>query len=168
MKDSAKIKVRDYAILAVCAAVLLVVQVGLAFLPNIELVSLLIMIYAKSFGKKVFWIIHVFVFLEGIIYGFGIWWINYLYVWSILAGVVLLLKKQESIWIWALVAGFFGLLFGAFCAIPYFFAGGIGAGFAYWVSGIPYDILHCIGNIVVCIALYRPISRILPKLYKTA
>lgn len=120
MKDSAKIKVRDYAILAVCAAVLLVVQVGLAFLPNIELVSLLIMIYAKSFGKKVFWIIYVFVFLEGIIYGFGIWWINYLYVWSILAGVVLLLKKQESIWIWALVAGFFGLLFGAFCAIPYF------------------------------------------------
>src|SRR5699024_8690764 len=119
MKDSAKIKVRDYAILAVCAAVLLVVQVGLAFLPNIELVSLLIMIYAKSFGKKVFWIIYVFVFLEGIIYGFGIWWINYLYVWSILAGVVLLLKKQESIWIWALVAGFFGLLFGAFCAIPY-------------------------------------------------
>lgn len=168
MKDSAKIKVRDYAILAVCAAVLLVVQVGLAFLPNIELVSLLIMIYAKSFGKKVFWIIYVFVFLEGIIYGFGIWWINYLYVWSILAGVVLLLKKQESIWIWALVAGFFGLLFGSFCAIPYFFAGGMGAGFAYWVSGIPYDILHCIGNIVVCIALYRPISRILPKLYKTA
>ena len=168
MKDSAKIKVRDYAILAVCAAVLLVVQVGLAFLPNIELVSLLIMIYAKSFGKKVFWIIYVFVFLEGIIYGFGIWWINYLYVWSILAGVVLLLKKQESIWIWALVAGFFGLLFGAFCAIPYFFAGGMRAGFAYWVSGIPYDILHCIGNIVVCIALYRPISRILPKLYKTA
>ena len=67
------------------AAILLIGQVGMAFLPNIEPVSTLIILYTLTHKKYTFYIIYVFVLLEGILYGFGIWWISYLYIWSILA-----------------------------------------------------------------------------------
>ena len=65
-------KVKDMVILAFLTAILLVGQVGMAFLQNIEVVSLLIIIYTLLFRKKVFYIIYIFAFLEGMIYGFGI------------------------------------------------------------------------------------------------
>ena len=55
------------------SAILLIGQVGMSYLPNIEIVSLLIYIYTQVYHKKVFFIIYVFVFLEGCIYGFGLW-----------------------------------------------------------------------------------------------
>lgn len=76
-------KTREIVIYGILSAVLLAAQVSLGFLPNIEIVTLLILVYTLVFRKKVFFIIYIFVFLEGLIYGFGLWWINYLYVWSI-------------------------------------------------------------------------------------
>ena len=36
--------------------------------------------------------------------------------------------------------------------------------FSYWISGIPYDIIHCIGNVVVCGVLLRPLTTLLKRL----
>ena len=55
----------------------------------------------------------IFVFLEGFLYGFGIWWFSYLYIWSLLACIVLLLHGNASLLFWGIVSGFFGLSFGA-------------------------------------------------------
>lgn len=147
------------------SAILLVGQVGMAFLPNIEPVTFLIIIYTLVYGRQVFFIIYSFVFIEGLIYGFGIWWVSYLYIWSILALFTLLLKKNQSAVIWAVIAGAFGLMFGALCAIPYLISGGVGAAFAYWTAGIPYDILHCIGNFGITLILYKPVLSILKTLH---
>ena len=81
----AGLKVKETALLALLSAILLIGQIALGFLPNIEVVTLLIMVYSIVFRKKVFFIIYVFVLAEGLVYGFGIWWFNYLYVWSIQA-----------------------------------------------------------------------------------
>ena len=137
-------KTKTIVIMGLLSAILIIGQVGMSFLPNIEIVTPFILVYTLIFKKKVFYIVYAFVFLEGLIYGFGIWWANYLYVWTILAIIVLLLQKNQSVIIWAVVAGAYGLIFGALCAIPYFIAGGIGAGMAYWTSGMPFDITHCI------------------------
>ena len=69
-------KTREIVIYGILSAVLLAAQVSLGFLPNIEIVTLLILVYTFVFRKKVFFIIYIFVFLEGLIYGFGLWWIN--------------------------------------------------------------------------------------------
>ena len=87
-------KTREIVIYGILSAVLLTAQVSLGFLPNIEIVTLLILVYTLVFRKKVFFIIYIFVFLEGLIYGFGLWWINYLYVWSIQALITLLFRKM--------------------------------------------------------------------------
>ncbi len=146
------------------SAILLVGQLGMAFLPNIEPVTTLIILYTLIYKKQVFPVIYTFVLLEGLVFGFGIWWVSYLYIWSILALIVLSLRKITSVILWAVVSGAFGLLFGALCAIPYLISGGPGAAFAYWTAGIPYDILHCAGNFVLTLTLYRPLLHLLKKL----
>ena len=158
-------KVRRIATMGALGAILVIGQVGMSFLPNIEPVSTLIILYTLTYKKQVFPIIYTFVLLEGIIFGFGIWWVSYLYIWSILALVVLALKKMDSAVLWAVVSGFFGLSFGALCALPYLVSGGLYAAFAYWSNGIVFDILHCAGNFVLTLVLYRPLLRLLKRLH---
>lgn len=160
-------KIVQIVTIGVLSAILLVGQLGLAFLPNIEIVSTLIILYTQIYKKQVFSIILVFVLLEGIIFGFGIWWISYLYIWNILAFIVLIFQKIDSAVLWAVVSGIFGLLFGALCAIPYLLSGGPGAAFAYWSAGIPYDILHCCGNFALTLILYKPLLGLLKYLQST-
>ncbi len=155
---------RSLVTAALLGTLLMAAQLALAVLPNIELVSFLIILYALVYQKRVFTIIYVFVFLEGALFGFGLWWVNYLYVWSVLAFVVLLLRKNQSVLVWAVVAGAFGMSFGALCALPYLIAGGPGAAFSYWVAGIPFDLLHAAGNFVLTLALFRPMHRLLERL----
>ena len=159
-----KISLRELVLMGILTAVLFMGQVFMAFLPNIEIVSLLIVIYTIVFGRRVFLMIYTFVLLEGIFYGFGLWWINYLYVWSILALVVLCFRQQKSTLFFSIVSGFFGFAFGALCALPYFAIGGVSMAFSYWVSGIPFDIAHCIGNFVLCLMLFGPLTKLLGKL----
>lgn len=99
-------------------------------------------------------------------YGFGVWWFGYLYVWSILAILVLILGNQESLAGWCVLSGGFGLSYGFLFAIPYFIVGGPAAGFAYWIAGIPFDLLHGFGNVVVMALLYKPVTAIFPKLVR--
>lgn len=147
------------------SAILLIGQVGMAALPNIEPVTMLIIVYTLIYRKQVFYIIYTFVVLEGLIYGFGIWWFSYLYIWTILAVIVLLMKKNQSVLMWVVLAGAYGLSFGFLCAIPYFISGGWCAGIAYWVSGIPYDLMHCIGNTVLTALLFKPVYNVLNKMH---
>lgn len=161
-----KNKTMELILMALLSAILLLGQVGMAGLPNVEIVTPLIIIYTLIFQKKVFYIIYTFVFLEGLLYGFGIWWINYLYVWAILALLVLMFRGEQPIFIWAILAGAFGLLFGLLCAIPYFITAGIGGGLAYWSAGIPFDITHCIGNVITTAIIFKSIYNILKKITK--
>lgn len=163
-KNSQVNKTIQLVTMGALSAILLAGQLGLAFLPNIEVVSTLIILYTLTYKKLVFPVIFTFVLLEGMVFGFGIWWISYLYIWNILALIVLVLQKIDSALLWAVISGAFGLLFGALCAIPYLITGGPGAAIAYWSAGIPYDILHCGGNFVLTLILFRPLLRLLKYL----
>lgn len=164
-KTMDKINTKELAGMASLSAILLIGQVGMSYLPNIEIVSLLIYIYTQIYRRKTFFIIYVFVLLEGCIYGFGLWWFGYLYIWSVLALIVLRSGRQQtSVIMTAVILGAYGLSFGMLYALPYFIAGGWAAGFSYWVSGIPFDLLHCAGNVAVSLICYRPLRTLLGKL----
>ncbi len=162
-----RISLRNIIIGGLLAALLYALQVALAALPNIEAVSLLVILYTLFFPTLTPYILAVFILLEGFTFGFGIWWLNYLYLWPLLAVVSHLLRKENRALFWGIVSGAYGLLFGALCAIPYFFVGGWQMGSAYWVSGIPFDITHCIGNFVLMVILYHPLARCFTQLSKT-
>ena len=66
---------------------------------------------------------------------------------------------------WALVSGVFGLLFGPLCALTHLVTGGPAFALSWWLSGIPYDLLHCVGNFVIALVLFVPLRKLLDKLY---
>ena len=158
------LKVKDIAQIGMMIATIEVAKNALAFLPNVELVTLLFILYTLTFGRKVLFVVPAFILLEGTIYGFGLWWVMYLYTWPLLVFITWLFRKQESVLFWSVLSGVFGLMFGALCSIPYFIGGGAAAGFAWWIAGIPYDILHCVANFIICLILFVPLRGILHKM----
>ena len=153
---------RRVVLCALLAAVMAVLQVVMAPLPNIEPVSLLVLVYTLVLGRDVFYIVYTFALLEGLVFGFHLWWVSYLYVWPLWAAAVLLLKRggERPPLFWAAASGGFGLSFGALCALPYL-AGGPWAALSYWMAGIPFDLLHCGGNFFLTLTLEQPLYRLL-------
>ena len=140
-------------------------QVVMAPLPNIEPVSLLTMLFAVTFGWKSLYCVYTFVAMEILFHGIGLWNINYLYVWTILAAASVALRKMDAALGWALVSAVFGLCFGALCGIVDVVIGGFGYAAAKWISGIPFDLLHCGGNFAIALILWKPLLGVMTRLY---
>ena len=149
---------------ALLGAITFVTKMALAPLPNIEPVSLMIMLYAVILGKRCFFPVLVYIGLEWLVWGFGLWTANYLYIWPLLAGIAYLFRGMEAPLGWAVLSGAFGLCFGALCAPVYAIAGGWAYGLSWWVAGIPFDLLHCAGNFAIALVLFNPLRRLLKKL----
>ena len=160
-----KLTVREMVLFAVLGALTFAAKYVMSFLPNIEPVSLMVMLFAVVFGKKWAYPVYLYVLMEILFYGISLWNINYLYVWAVLAMCAYFLRDMESPWGWALLSGSFGLLFGALCGIVDVFVGGGAYAVTKWVSGIPFDIAHCAGNFVIALLLFRPLRGLMVKLY---
>ena len=93
------------------ASTLTVLKMVLSPLPNIEPVSLLILVYALVFGRQVLSIILPFVVVEGLLYGFNpMWWLGYLYVWPLWGLICTKLPPGRPLLL-AMASGTFGLAF---------------------------------------------------------
>ena len=165
-KQSKALSARDITIMALMVAIIEVSKVALAQIPNVELTSFWIIMFTLYFGPRIFYVIPVFILIEGMMYGFGLWWIMYLYAWPLLAIVVLLLRKMNTAWDWSFVSGLFGLLFGFLCAIPYIFTSGLAGAVAWWIAGIPWDLVHGIANFAIMLVLYKPMKYVMAKTAK--
>lgn len=164
--QNSKLTIKDIAVMGVMVATMTAFKYAMSLLPNIEPVSLLIILYTLFLGPKVIYAIIVFVVVEGLLYGFGTWWVAYLYIWPLLALLTYVFRKQTSPLFFSVLSGLFGLFFGALTAIPYLFIGGITAAFNYFIAGIPYDLTHCVGNFCICLALFKPLNSTLNKISK--
>ena len=164
MKNS-KLSIREIALFGVLAALTFGAKMVMSGLPNIEPVSLMIMIFAVVFGAKGLYPMYVYVLMEFLFFGFGLWNINYFYIWAMLAVAAVFLKDMRHPLAWAILSGTFGLLFGALCGIVDVFIGGFGYAVTKWVSGIPFDVAHCAGNFVIALVLFAPLRNLLEKQY---
>lgn len=161
----------DVALVALMVAVIEVCKFAMVGLPNISLTAFWLVLFSKHFGNKVYYVVPVFTLIEGVVFGFNLWWISYLYAWPLLVLIAKIFRHNNSAVIWAAISGIFGLSFGALCAIPYAFTGtdlksGLSAAFAWWVAGIPWDITHCVGNFVLMLLLYKPLGKVMENLKK--
>lgn len=160
------LNLRQVALFGLLGGLTFAAKVAMSLLPNIEPVSLLVMLYAVVFGRKALYPIYLYVLLEILFYGIQLWSINYLYIWSLLALAAWLMRKNTHPLPWALLAGGFGLLFGALCAPVYLFTGGWQFALSWWASGIPFDALHCAGNFAMALVLFNPLRKLLTRLYQ--
>jgi len=157
--------VREMVLFAVLGSMTFAAKYVMSFLPNIEPSSLMVMLFAVVFGKKWVYPTYLYVALEILFYGINLWTINYLYIWAVLALVALLLKDMQHPLGWAMVSGIFGLLFGVLCGIVDVFIGGFSYAVTKWVSGIPFDIAHCIGNFFIALVMFVPLRKLLEQQY---
>ena len=35
---------------------------------------------------------------------------------------------------------------------------------SYWISGLPFDLIHCVGNFVLTLILFKPLYKAMEKL----
>ena len=150
---------------AILGAMTFAAKYIMSFLPNIEPVSLMVMLFSVVFGWKWVYPVYLYVVMEVLFYGISLWNINYLYIWAVLAVSAMSLKNMKHPFGWAMLSGVFGLLFGALCGIVDIFIGGFGYAVTKWVSGIPFDIAHCAGNFVIALLLFKPMRKLLEDQY---
>ena len=155
---------REAAVLGLLTAVLYAGKLVMAWFPNIEPVSLLILVYVAVLGWKALFPIYAYVLLEYVTWGFGLWSACYLYVWLVLALCAYPLRRMESPLGWAVLSGALGLCFGALCALTYLVVGGWAFALSWWLQGLPFDVMHCAGNFFMALVLFRPCKNILSKL----
>ena len=146
-------RLKCVALSGILGALMFVSQVALAPLPNVELASSLTVLFTLALGPYVGYTLAVFVLLEGLLYGFGLWWFSYLYIWAILAVAAWLFRKMESRLGWGLLCGFYVLILS-----------GPAATLAYIISGIPFDLVHGVSNFLLAFLLLPTLRRILARL----
>ncbi len=125
-------------------------------MPNIELVSFFIILSSLAYGWQTMWAVAVFVLTQGMIYGFTpSWWIGYGILWPGLCAISIWLRGllMKGKMIRALFSGAFGLCFGLLYAVGNIPFMGIYGAVGYWISGLPFDALHMLGNYFLMLVL---------------
>lgn len=167
-----KLNTKEIVVFALLGVIMFVSKILMEFLPNIHLLAPLIIAYTVVFRKKALIPIYVFVFLVGFVNGFSTWILFYVYIWPILWGAIMLLSKnmpqKTAFFVYCIIAGMHGFLFGTLCAPAQAIMFGLNfKGMVAWIiAGIPFDIVHGIGNIFASM-LTIPIINALKKAVKT-
>lgn len=154
-------RVKDLTLIAILSASLTAGKLVLFMVPNIEIVTFLLITFTVLFGiKRAVITTMVFVTTEVLLYGFGTWNFGYYFIWSLLVILTHLLSKvTQSEYVFAGLAGVFGLCFGLFFAVFESFFYGIEYGIVYWIRGIPFDILHGLSNFIIALILFKPVTK---------
>lgn len=161
-----KLTVREVTVFGMLAALTFGAKVAMSQLPNIEPVTLFLLVFGAVFGWKSLFITYVYVLAEFLFFGLGTWNLYYLYIWVIPTALGWGLRRMNHPLLWAVISGVYGLLFGALCALTDLFIGGPGFAVSKWVSGIPFDLAHCAGNFVLALLLFVPLRNLLRRLVK--
>ena len=154
-------------------AVMYASKVLMEFLPNVHLLGVLTVAITIVYRKKALYPIYVYVFLNGLLSGFNMWWIPYLYIWTILWGAVMLLPKnmpdKMKPVVYAVVCSLHGFLFGTLYAPAQAIMFGLDfRGMVAWIiAGLPYDAIHGVSNLL-CGVLIMPIVSVLKIAEKAA
>ena len=164
-----KLTVREIAIYGMLGAVMYISKMIMEFAPNIHLLGVFIIAITIVYRRKALYPIYTYVFIDGMLHGFGTWWVPYLYVWTILWGIVMLLpknmpKKIKPL-VYMVVCAMHGFLFGVLYAPAQALLFGLSlkGTIAWIVSGLPFDMIHGISNFF-CGMLIMPLVSILRKL----
>ena len=144
-------------------------KVIMSVLPNIHLLGMLTMTYTVVYRAKALIPIYIYVMLDGLFSGFNFWWLPYLYIWTILWAITMLLPKKMPLKIAAIVypiiCALHGFAFGTLYAPAQALMFGLNfeQTVAWIIAGIPFDMIHGVSNIFTGM-LVIPFSELMKKL----
>ena len=157
-----RLTVREMAVFAMLGALMYASKLLMELAPNIHLIGVFVIAITVIYRKKALYPIYLYVLLSGLLSGFAAWWVPYLYIWTVLWGVVMFLPKNMPkrvhpvvyMTVCALHGFGYGILYAPAQALLY---GMNVEGMIAWImAGLPFDVIHGISNFF-CGCLIMPI-----------
>ncbi len=167
-----KLKIKEICLFSLLGVMMFVLKILMQSLPNIHLLGVFIVAITVVFRAKALIPIYVYVFLDGLFCAFAAWWVAYLYIWTILWAVIMLLPKdmkpRTALIVYSAVCCAHGLLFGVLYApTQALFYGLDFYGMVAWViAGFAYDIIHAVSNLLCTAILLTPLVALLNRAKK--
>ena len=161
----------EICIFAMLGSLMFCSKIIMELLPNIHLLGMFTMVYTLVFRGKALIPIYIYVFINGLYAGFATWWIPYLYLWTVLWVVTMLLPRQiprkVACVLYPVVCCLHGLAFGTLYAPVQALLFGLNFKqvLAWILAGLPWDVVHAIGNFFAGL-LVVPLSDLLKKIVK--
>ncbi len=156
-------------VFAMLGTVMFCSKIIMEVLPNIHLLGMFTMVFTIVFRKKALIPIYVYIMINGLYAGFSFWWIPYLYIWTVLWAITMILPKRMPKWlkciVYPAVCAFHGLAYGALYAPAQALMFGMNfqQTLAWIVAGFPFDVAHSVGNLAAGL-LIVPLSEVLERL----
>ncbi|MCT8138837.1 ECF transporter S component [Anaerobacillus sp. CMMVII] len=151
--------------LAMLSSLAVVGRIAFSFLPNIQPATTIILLAALSFGPIAGVVIAIVsTVVTNFFLGAGMWTVWQIAAWSVIAlitGSLVNVHTRIPIYILSLYAGLCGLIYGLIISIP--MSKFVGSFWAYYLSGLPFDISHSIGNIVFFTLMYPIYFKVFKK-----
>ncbi|MCL2508952.1 MAG: hypothetical protein FWF05_07235 [Oscillospiraceae bacterium] len=166
----------ETALFAMLGSLMFLTKYLMQAIPNIHLLAMFIAAFTIVYRAKALIPLYVYVLIDGIVGGFAMWWLPYLYIWLTLWGAVMLAapamerrkvsaKKQTVIYM--LLCALHGLTFGTMYAPMQALMYGLSfkATIAWIVAGLGFDLAHGVGDFFAG-ALVFPLAGLLRRLRK--
>ncbi len=165
---------------AVMAGLITALKFALSFLPNVELITLLIAVFSTVWGLKYSLpATIVFCLVEMAIYGVGSWLLLYIIYWPLLAVIFYYALRNKktpvamgiSVGIGLILTALFGVL--SACTDTLFVIGAVskdmlGTYFvSYYLKGLWFDIVHVVSVVISLLVLYIPLVKVCERIKKS-
>lgn len=166
------------ALIAVMAATIEVGKLALAFIPNVEIVTLLCAVFGFMFGWSGLAATYIFVLLECFVWGFNTWVFTYVIYWPLVTFTFILLGRHNlnNRYVATLIAvtltAFFGVLSSL---IDTGLLTGLWNRFWYrfsimYVRGLSFYLTQIICNLLLFLFVFKPlvvyIDKVCPSRFK--
>jgi len=181
VKNSKKTGARSATVyivrVAIMAAMLTTLKLALSFVPNVEVVTLLILAYGSAMGiAYALPASLIFCAVEVAIYGAGGWVLLYFIYWPLLAVLASAFLKGRRTWLAAAFAVVGGVFFGVLsaCCETLFCVSSLAPAHigdfwvAYYLKGIYFDLAHMISGLLTVCILYAPLVSVMRRLAPAA
>lgn len=167
-----KLKIGEIAVFGVLGGLLFASKLAMEVLPNIHLVGVFTVVLTVVYRWKALYPLYIFVIMLGIYYGFNMWWIPYLYIWTILWLAVMLLPKNMpkkiAPWVYMTVCSLHGFLYGTLYAPvqALMFGYNLEETIAWIIMGFPFDFIHGVSNFF-CGIMILPLVKAIRTAHKS-
>ncbi len=171
MQNKKFISVFELALFPMFAALMVASKYVMEILPNIHLLSMFVMLFTIVYRAKALIIIYIFAFIMGVTAGFNVWWVPYLYIWTILWAAAMLIpkniSKKAAMIVYPVICSLHGFLYGVIYSPFQAFAFGytFEQTLAWIASGVPFDVIHGISNFAMGFLIY-PLAEVIKKAQK--
>lgn len=171
IRDPYKKRIFELVLFAMLGALMFSSKIIMEVLPNIHLLGMFVITFTLVFRAKALIPIYINVFLVGLYGGFNLWWVPYLYIWTVLWALAMLIPKKTPRWLLYVICpvlcslhGFaYGILYAPAQAL--LFNLNFEQTLAWIASGAVFDIIHGVGNFFAGF-LVVPLSTLMRQLLK--